>query len=70
MTYRGTVLKGGREGVSAHPGRGEQAGRARRELAGSGPVEASVPPAWLVVVAFAALLGALGGTRLAARRRS
>ncbi len=36
----------------------------------SGPIEASVPPAWLVVVALAALLGALGGTRLAARRRS
>jgi plastocyanin len=34
------------------------------------PVEASVPPAWLVAVALAALLGALGGTRLAARRRS
>jgi plastocyanin len=38
------------------------------EPAGSGPVQASVPPAWLVVVALAALLGALGGTRLAARR--
>ncbi len=36
----------------------------------SGPIEASVPPAWLVVVALAALLGALGGTRVAARRRS
>jgi plastocyanin len=40
------------------------------EPAASKPVEASVPPAWLVVVALAALLGALGGTRLAARRRS
>jgi hypothetical protein len=35
----------------------------------SRPIEASVAPAWLVVVALAALLGALGGTRLATRRR-
>ena len=40
------------------------------EPAASGPIQAPVPPAWLVVVALAALLGALGGTRLAARRRS
>jgi plastocyanin len=40
------------------------------EPAASGPIQASVPPAWLVVVALAALLGALGGTRLAARHRS
>ncbi len=35
----------------------------------SRPIEASVAPAWLVVVALAALLGGLGGTRLATRRR-
>ncbi|HZD02947.1 MAG TPA: hypothetical protein VFA46_22965 [Actinomycetes bacterium] len=35
----------------------------------SGPIEASLPPAWLVVVALAALLGALGGARLATRHR-
>jgi plastocyanin len=40
------------------------------EPAAGGPAQASVPPAWLVVVALAALFGALGGTRLAARHRS
>jgi plastocyanin len=53
----------------AAPGPASGAGAAGRP-AGTAPVEASVPPAWLVVVALAALLGALGGTRLAARRRS
>jgi plastocyanin len=40
------------------------------EPTASGPIQASVPPAWLVIIALAALLGALGGARLAARRRS
>jgi plastocyanin len=35
----------------------------------SGSIEASLPPGWLVVVALAALLGALGGARLATRHR-
>jgi plastocyanin len=39
------------------------------EPTGSRPIEASLPPAWLVVVALAALLGALGGARLATRHR-
>jgi plastocyanin len=39
------------------------------EPTASRPIEASLPPAWLVVVALAALLGALGGARLATRHR-
>jgi plastocyanin len=34
------------------------------------PARASIPAAWLLVVAAAALVGAAGGTRLAARSRS
>ena len=36
---------------------------------GVAPVEASVPTAWLVLVALAALAGAIAGTRLAVRDR-
>jgi plastocyanin len=44
------------------------AGRPAQTTA-SAPVEASVPTAWLVLVALAALAGAIVGTRLAVRDR-